>query len=205
VTRLVAAIAIAAFGSCAVDRRSTGLACTGQGQCPDGRSCDQGYCVLLGSGSALQDAATDTTPADAVVCPQGCSCDVSTSTCMIVGTGGQPVTCPSGWNCQIDCVGGDACGDITCTMAASCSVSCVGGGACGAITCGPGKCDTMCTGGGACGMIDCSSSCRCDVECLAGSCQQISCPMTPQGQYCTPTGSDGPPCSSSFAGQCHSC
>src|SRR5207302_2084237 len=116
------AVALISIWACSVDRRSNELACTMQSQCSQGRICAGGYCV---EGTLPIDAAPDSPPPDAFVCPAQCnSCDIATKTCMITGAGSGDVTCPVGFHCVIACNVTGACANISCTASQSCDVTC---------------------------------------------------------------------------------
>ena len=126
--------------SCSVNRVSDGYACTDNAQCANDRVCSQGYCVI-------GQRPVDARPLDAAVCPAACdSCDFQTTTCTITGTGSGNLTCPTGWNCDINCGTTGACGTISCTNAASCNIDCTADMACLGITCNTKDCTVTCTG-----------------------------------------------------------
>jgi hypothetical protein len=173
--------------------------------------CEGGYCVV-----------------DQNACPSVCNggCDNS-GTCNVTGNGGDNITCPPGKTCNISCVG-NACGDITCTNADKCMIMCIGNSACGDVTCGAadcivtctgtnacgavtcgaqqggsklGRCRVGCTGTASCGDVTCSNSCDCVVDGCAGAgdCGALLCPRV-NGNFCTGTGANGPPCTDTTSG-----
>ncbi|HEX3763048.1 MAG TPA: hypothetical protein VHW23_30335 [Kofleriaceae bacterium] len=185
------------LAGCSVSHRSGDFACdTGQ-RCADGRTCVDGFCVVVAD-SGLPDTALP--PGDAAVCPSQCtSCDLAQKTCTIDcalnnGACSRAISCPASWSCNVECSvanqcnSGVSCGNATsCTIACSgrqtcrnvtcgrgaCDLTCGGPGACGNdLACGTGACNVNCTGNAACGgTISCGAACSCDVTCrLAASC-----------------------------------
>ena len=166
---LVAACAVAAV-ACFVDRKSDQLACSTQADCASDRVCQDGYCVKSGQADCPDHCAT-------------CNTQASPHTCIVVDTGGNDFTCPSGYQCLVQCTAG-SCGDITCEGNSQCVISC--------------------TGASSCGDISCQNACACDVTCTDGGCQTMQCPR--QGNnYCTANQQDGGPCTSQQGGHCNSC
>lgn len=130
--------------ACTVHRRTDSLECRTTADCSNGRTCQDGYCVGGGSGSAT--------------CPSECSsCNFNTSpaSCTIEGSGGAAITCPSGMSCTVICSTAGACGNITCSSE-NCVVQCVGASACGNITCDNAcGCQVTCSNRSDCGTILC--------------------------------------------------
>ena len=184
------AVCAASVTSCFVSRLSDGFTCSGNGDCHDGRVCDQGYCVET-------------------MCPSPCtSCDTVDRTCRIDCNGSKPcgaVQCPAGYDCTIRCNAG-ACGDIDCAQGTGCRIDCGGSQACGAINCGKAACQVDCSGPQSCPSIDCRDSCRCDVSCsnLQVACPSMACPDR-FGTLCTRNGTVGERCNSSEDIVCDIC
>ncbi len=181
---------IAAALSCSVSHRSGEFTCVTSMDCVGeaaGRICSGGFCVVSGGGVDAPIATHDSGPiiihdAPQLTCPSICtSCDLSSMTCKIACTGAtancaNDVTCPPGFNCQINCVPGGSCKIVDCTDAASCSVTCTGQGSCRQVNCGATACDVQCTGSESCRGVACGSSCACDVACGdTASCQSVFC------------------------------
>lgn len=183
---LVGTIAGALLWSCSVNRVSDDLKCDSNADCSLDRVCVSGYCVVG------QNPLLDARPADAAVCPAICggACDFQTSTCTITGTGSGNITCPTNWNCVINCGTQGACGTISCTAAASCDIHCTTGSACLGITCQTKDCDVECVGDKACGSISCTSG-RCRTDCSGGSaaCGTLNCGTGECSATCVGSGS----------------
>lgn len=172
--------------SCGFDERSGEFACDGDGRCPDGRECVDGWCVIPGGGDGTTtDAAApgpDAVPQpDAQFCPPACT-ECSGDVCLIRCPGNNAcaatVTCPDGMECQVQCSGIDSCGGgVECGGATSCSVSCAKRQACGgAIMCGTGRCDVSCSAADTCaGGIECNDACACTTSCTGAD----SCALAP--------------------------
>lgn len=176
--------------SCLVDRHSEEFVCTVDGDCHDGRTCSNGYCV--------QGA-----------CPSACtSCDLANKTCKIECSANRPcstVECPAGFDCTIKCTNANACGGIDCRVATACDITCSGMASCGDITCGAGECAVDCSGPSSCTAVSCVDSCKCDVSCSnAATCPISSCPQV-AGGTCSETGMAGAGCDSSFDALCDRC
>jgi hypothetical protein len=98
-----------------------------------------------------------------------CTWTISTSGCP--GIMANNVQCPSGFYCDIDCIGVNACRtcDFECDGAQECNVECNGAFACelSDFTCGSADCNLLCDGWDACerGNINCEAP-TCDVTCL---------------------------------------
>jgi hypothetical protein len=189
---LFAFIALAATTSCWVHRKSDDLACNTTGDCRNGGTCENGYC-LGGTSNG---------------CPAPCtSCDLGHLTCEVDCAQGQlcgALHCPAGFQCTIKCSAG-ACGDIDCAAAQSCDIECQGAGACHNINCGPGACSISCSAQ-ACSAVDCMASCACDVSCPnPNTCPIMSCPTVfGTGALCTRQGIPGARCDSSQS-DCDTC
>ena len=184
-TRIALAIVLC---GCSVTRRSESLKCDMTTPCAGGGTCVEGYCVSDSN------------------CPKGCAtCDPGASppTCMVEGTMGSSFTCPSGFQCMVDCSADGACGSITCDSGASCDITCSDANACGNITCNGGPCSIHCIAPQGCKQVNCSNSCACDVACPIGDCTTLQCPHR-MGNYCTASGANNEPCESSPPG-CNQC
>jgi hypothetical protein len=193
VAATIAVVAIAS--SCSINHRSDQYACTVSGDCSDGRVCDNGYCIVAGSIDAARpsDAAK---PSDANNCPAPCTtCNVAQKSCTINCQSANctnQVTCPAGYNCDIQCNTDNSCRNgVNCQMAASCNIDCTGKQSCQNVQCGPGKCDVACIGGASCRGVDCNNSCACDVACTGSQsctegifCSSLACTA---GSGCTST------------------
>lgn len=201
-------LSLAVGVGCLVNTRSGALACATQADCDAPRVCEGGYCVI-----------------DQNACPSDCTggCDVTASppTCVVNGAGGDSVTCPAGYHCDIICTTG-ACGNVDCTDAASCTIQCAGTSACQDVTCGTadceitcagtdactdvtcgsqtgnkqGRCHVSCSGTSGCGDVTCTSACDCVIDGCTGSsdCGALACPRAAGNTYCTESGSNGVPC-----------
>ncbi len=168
---------VALFVACFIDKHSDSLTCTTNDDCADldgNRICTGGYCVESN-------------------CPDECTtCDEFMRTCTVECTTDEqcsaPITCPSGWNCTINCTGEGACDDVFCRDGSRCTVNC--------------------NGTNACNDVECSDACRCDLTCVSGACDSMSCPTRGNGAnqvHCTQDGSTSSPCDSSHAASCASC
>jgi hypothetical protein len=216
---------VLALAACSVTHRSGEFACTSTADCNSDRVCDQGYCVIPGDdidGGAQDGTHVDARPSDGPPhadapppqCPALCDmCDDSSMTCTIEcgpqSSGGgkcfQPMTCPTGWNCDFECTGNSVChAAIDCTNSASCTLECSGSDSCRDVTCGSGACTADCSGEGSCRSFDCSTSCACQVDCgFSASCQNVTCGTSTSGFACE-NGPDGYDCSTAWPG-CNSC
>lgn len=156
------AIAVVLVVACTVDRRSTSLECTTSGDCNNGRTCDQGYCV--GSGGPP--------------CPKQCTSCSGTGTvqtCNITGTGSGTIACPAGFNCNVTCPVANACGTVQCTTDA-CTVNCMAAMSCGTIECSSScGCQVNCPAGN-CGTNNCPTGAM-GAACVNGS----ACSTSPRG------------------------
>jgi hypothetical protein len=185
-------VVLALLCGCFIDRKSEELRCDTTGDCTNGRTCENNYCV--GNATPLFDA----------LCPPQCSaCNATTLSCTINGAGGDDITCPVGWNCTINCITPDACHDVTCSTG-SCTVMCTATEGCHDINCGVGRCTVTCSAPDACHDISCAASCACDVTCPTGNCNTSTCPANGANQ-CTTTGAAGAPCLSTAMGSCSRC
>jgi hypothetical protein len=173
---------------CWVDRRSDELRCGAEGNCPSGRYCLMGWCVV---GTAP--------PIDAMpfVCPEECtrcSGTLCIIECIEEGSCAESVLCAGGMPCEVRCSGTDSCGGgVACEGATSCKVTCDGLGSCASqVVCSAGACDVTCSGTNSCaGGIDCSSSCACHTSCSgSGACDGVlQCPSNCERQgECRTTG-----------------
>ncbi len=177
----VATLSVVLIGSvivaCFVDRPTEELACTSNSQCTRFdplRVCAGGYCVEPD-------------------CPDDCTaCDEAAKTCQVDCTStddclGQ-ITCPTGWDCTINCVGDGACNDIECQTGAKCTIAC--------------------TGDNACSDIRCSSACQCDLDCVGTACEAMACPVIGNGANqvrCTADGTTATECDSTVDSRCARC
>lgn len=163
--------------ACMVDRPSESLTCSATTDCAgldDRRVCTDGYCVIPN-------------------CPDDCTeCDETARTCTVECNAADDcdatITCPSGWNCTINCNGDGNCNDIACT--------------------GGSRCTINCNGPGACADIDCDSACQCDLTCASGACDSFTCPTRGNGGNqvrCTEDGTTATPCDSAHAASCAGC
>jgi hypothetical protein len=184
VTKLVYAwITVLVLGcsvGCSIEHRSGALVCEKQADCPDGRLCQDGYCIFTGPIDAAIDGPGPDARPDAFACPEECTtCDRGTMTCNIdcavtnCTSSNAPIRCPADWNCKIECSTANSCRDLDCTLGKSCITTCKGAGSCRDVTCGPGRCDFTCSGEQSCRSIDCDASCGCDVRCDNAT----SCPL----------------------------
>jgi len=84
------------------------------------------------------------------------------------------VLCPENTDCQIDCLGDDACTNLTCSGGRSCSFYCEGTGCHGA-KCTSGKCSFDCGGKNGCQEATCTGD-ECTFRCVgADTCKSITC------------------------------
>ena len=174
------ALAVVAAGSCSVEHRSGALVCDRTEDCPDGRLCQDGYCIFTGPIDAAVDSTTRDGRPDAFACPEACtSCERQSMTCNIdcgltnCTNSSTPIKCPAGWNCVVACSTNGSCRGLDCTEGESCTATCKGNGSCRDVKCGPGRCDFTCSGEQSCRSVDCDASCGCDVRCE----NLTSCPL----------------------------
>ena len=132
--------------ACSFETRSSDFECAGVGDCPEGRECAEGFCIVV-----------EDIP---VECPAGCdSCDGDTCVidCSAPGACAEQVLCPGTLRCRVECTGSDSCSaGVVCGSACGCDVLCDGTGSCsgqaectrpqcedgmGCTTSGPGVCD----------------------------------------------------------------
>jgi len=84
------------------------------------------------------------------------------------------IVCPENTDCQIDCLGEDACTNLTCSGGRSCSFYCEGS-ACFRATCSSTKCSFDCGGNDACQRATCTGD-ECTFRCLGReTCENIAC------------------------------
>lgn len=160
---------------CSINHRSDQFACEKPSDCSSGRSCIDGFCVAAQVDSGVKDGNT--------TCPVQCtSCASDAKVCVIDCAANPsacnlPVTCPTGWSCQIACSTPNACRNgINCAGGQSCTVTCSGKEACQNVLCGPGSCKVDCTGPSSCVDIRCGAACACDVTCsLDARCERLVC------------------------------
>ena len=169
-----------ALAGCSINHRSDEFACAKQSDCSSGRSCVEGFCVASAVDAAVH------LDAPQGLCPVQCtSCNADAKTCTIdcalnAGACNLPVTCPTGWSCNIACSISNSCRNgINCGGAKSCTITCSGQQSCENFRCGPGPCNIDCTGRNSCSNINCSGACACDLTCHLGvsSCSGITCKL----------------------------
>lgn len=202
----VFAVGIAAVLSCSINHRSDQYSCAVNGDCENGRVCENGFCVVPG---ATLDAPRNDAPGPpidaAASCPGQCtSCNMQQKTCTIdcklTNCSGK-VTCPPGYNCTILCNVENACrSGVSCEQSTACAVECTGRQSCEDVVCGPGPCAVECSGVQSCRNVSCANSCACDVTCTGGQscsegirCTSFAC-RNNTGRGCT-----------SVPAFCHSC
>src|SRR6185503_11772735 len=113
--------------------RSGEFQCDKQADCPSGRVCTGGFCVVpggtvdapKGDGPMTDGPPTDTPNG----CPPQCtSCTTSSHTCKIdcaVTSCNGAVVCPAGWNCDVACSVANSCrSGVTCPPTGACNVTC---------------------------------------------------------------------------------
>lgn len=170
------------FHACGIEPRSDAYQCEGPSDCPDGRACVDGWCVVGPSDAGASDASPAVVPdaaplepdaaADAApICPAGCTrCE--DGVCIIeclddlscIGL----VTCPDGLACAVECSGLQSCqSGVSCGGATACEVSCDGRQSCfSGVACGETACAVECRGRDSCAFgIDCTDSCACETDC----------------------------------------
>jgi len=179
--------AIALWIACTVDRKTDQLQCTTGSDCDMGRICNMGYC-------------TTDCPAD---CTDGCDGSTNPPTCNVNTNNNAPITCPTGFQCNLSCNHPNSCSTVDCSTSAGCTITCNSTSSCANVTCGTGPCNITCNGGNSCGDIQCSDSCACDVTCNDGQCNQ-HCPSR-GGHSCTQDGTPASDCSSSDQSGCNTC
>jgi hypothetical protein len=189
--------------SCSISHRSGDYACTMQSECATGRLCVGGFCVLSSTIDAPGGNGDGPHADSNNGCPAACtSCNVAARSCTIdcsMGGCSGPVTCPTGYNCNIQGNTDGACRNgVDCQNGASCVVSCTGANSCRGVQCGDGLCNVACIGTSSCRNVACNSSCKCDVACTGTS----SCADTIQ---CTTSACRNGLGCSSLLPSCHSC
>lgn len=199
-------LAMAGLAACSIEGRSGDFACEGAADCGDGRSCQNGWCVLPGGGAddggliPQVDAGSgggDATPgvdAAAAVCSDAICDYCDNGTCVFFCTAGGScpagVECPPGLPCRVVCSGVDSCaGGVDCTAASQCTIQCTKNGACaGPVECGGGPCDVSCSAREACiAGVDCSDSCACTTSCSGAD----ACGIGPECPLATCVDGDG--------------
>jgi hypothetical protein len=199
---LCTAVALALAAGCSVSHRSNDFACDSDQRCADGRTCVDGFCVIVADSGVID---TLLPLGDAALCPSQCtSCSTLPKTCTIDcarnnGACNQAITCPAGWNCNVLCSINDECNSgVSCGNATSCTIGCSAGKTCKTVTCGRGTCNVNCSGTASCddqvtcgtgacnvncsgsaacnGEVSCGSACACDVTCrLNAACAAVTC------------------------------
>lgn len=187
VRALVVTAAALALHACQIDSRSGDFRCERETDCPGGRDCVDGWCVVdPGESDAGGDGATSPcTRFDGETCLIDC---LTPGACSAA-----PVQCPGTVPCAVTCSGTNACAlGVSCGDAAACTVTCDGPGSCaGQVACGGGACTVTCGGAGSCAAgIACGQACACDTSCAGdGACAgAIACPGPPpctSGGQCT--------------------
>ena len=225
----LALLAICA-AACSIDTRSQEYRCDGVADCPLGRACQDGWCVvapgapaddaggsIADSGVDILDAGTappddsgppvpDAGQPDGPGCPEVCTeCvgDTCIVNCSDDGSCKDQVVCPPGLACTVLCDGNRACeGGIDCSDATSCDLSCTDAEACaGPIECGTGPCTVECSARDTCsGGLDCTQSCACDTSCTGNN----ACEPEPECPVRLFECSDGTDCDSTLLG-CFTC
>lgn len=184
---------------CTVDTRSGDYRCQNSNDCPQGRTCEMGWCVVTGQSTA--DGASNSP------CDPACSECKQDGTCVIdcdgLGTCDGAVACPAGVPCEVRCTGNGSCaGGVDCQDASACTVLCEGTISCDSpLVCGAGPCTVECTGTGSCGgSIDCENACACDTSCGGiGACAGgVTCP---RNDMCMSEDQ----CSSTVSASCNRC
>lgn len=182
---------LVAMGACGFSTRSDEFACRSGGECDDGRTCVDGWCVF----GDVPD------PVDADVGPFTCNDFGCTLVCTDDAPCDEPIRCPVGHPCIVQCVGTQSCGDrINCEGTTSCDITCSGPGSCeNGVECGGGRCEVECSGADSCaGSVDCEDACACDLTCEGeGSCSGVNdCPFNPceSGNECVVTGGNCDKC-----------
>ena len=134
---------------------------------------------------------------DPVVCPPGLPCAVD---CVLLGSCSGGVDCAGATTCTVQCSGRESCaGAVSCGDAQVCDVDCISRGTCaGGVDCATSDCDVACTGQDSCVPgVECGDACACDVVCnTAGACEG--------GTVCPGGCDDGLGCSSALDG-CDAC
>ena len=134
---------------------------------------DDGSSVPLDDGAVpIFDAALDVNPLNCLLgCEGGTAgtmgCDAGTCVirCDNNECQNEPVVCPPGIPCAIDCAGQNSCkGGLDCTQASRCAVGCTGQGSCqnNPIDCTGDSCSITCTGQ--------ANACNVPIRCDAGDC-----------------------------------
>jgi len=188
------ALLVTLLAACSINKRSDQFACETAQQCDRGQTCQDGFCVGGSPPTDSQEPDPDgQLPPDAFVCPAQCtSCNLNTMTCTVdcnvsPTTCGNPINCPTGFNCNILCTKNELCQNINCSQGQSCKLECKGINTCRNVVCGPGECDITCTGNQSCRAVNCESSCACDVTCTPNTtCLTVDCPeLTNQPFACS--------------------
>lgn len=180
--------ALMLLAACSFDRRSGAFECSDTEPCTDpGRVCENGWCVIPGSGGIDGTVSTIdamSTGVDAFVCPAECSrCEGALCVIECAGSGdcAEGVQCPTGVACRVDCSGDNSCaGGVEC-LSPDCDINCSGINACATqIECGTGRCDVNCSGVGSCAAgLDCSDACECVSVCPNGCGPNLCLPANP--------------------------
>jgi hypothetical protein len=142
---------------------------------PEDAAVDRGVDQQIPPRDLALDQPRPDTRADAAACPEECdSC--ADGICTIVGCD-PGCTCPTGWDCAVQCGPGGCLGTVDCSNAAACDIDCGESYRCtGDVYCGTGSCWVRCGNGSCQGMIDCSQAAGCKIECGYDACSgQITC------------------------------
>jgi hypothetical protein len=128
---------------------------------------------LAATDAAVEAALVDGAGAAAEACAEHCpgaggTCDAGTC---VISCPGSPacnsvVTCPTGLDCSITCIGKEACRGVACGDAASCIVHCEGEQACkGKVTSNALETSIFCIGKDACDTDVACSGATCAIQC----------------------------------------
>ena len=163
--------------------------CTGNpntnGNCPTGFQCYQGNCVAPCEPGEFP-------------CPGGYACDLNTTQCDMNGNhvgccvpdACAQITCPLGFNCQLDAAGKatcvDPCTTVTCPMGYICKLGACVDGSCRTQGCPDGQvCKAQPDNSFACEPDPCADvTCGANQFCQAGVCVGACAGPCPSGQYC---------------------
>ena len=181
-TLLLGALSFCLLASCSFESRSSAFACDVEGNCPNDRVCEMGWCVVPGSNQAdanpllpdanlaLPDAnlaLPDAAPPEADAMPPAClACEGGTCTEDCTITGDCAYDCSvDACNCSFSCTAdADKCNG-ECKANTTCSVDCGGAKQCHP-KCKPGAiCDFDCTSVSDCKRAQCEGDAQCILNC----------------------------------------